>query len=68
MSITACNNAERIYIPPALIMNGVRENAEFNDGLPPDSKAFMNLKSSCIYQYLFLSGLKNTGCPFSTNE
>jgi hypothetical protein len=35
--VIACCNAEGTFIPPAGIMEGVRENVEFSDCLPPSS-------------------------------
>lgn len=63
VTVIACCNAEGTFIPPVLIMKGVREKTEFSFGLPPGSKVFMNNKSSYINAELFLRWLKEQFLP-----
>lgn len=63
VTIIACCNAEGNFMPPVVIFKGVREKQEFQDGLPPGSKVFMNKKSSYITSDLFLRWLQEHFVP-----
>ncbi|XP_045765299.1 chaetoglobosin A biosynthesis cluster protein C-like [Maniola jurtina] len=49
MTIIACCNAIGNFLPPAVIIKGVNKKTEFEDGLPPGSKVYMNKKSAYRY-------------------
>lgn len=63
ISIIACCSAEGRYLPPVIILKGVREKKEFGDGLPAGSKVYMNAKSSYITSELFFKWLKEHFVP-----
>ncbi|XP_018365006.1 PREDICTED: uncharacterized protein LOC108762485 [Trachymyrmex cornetzi] len=54
VSLLACCTAEGRFLPPTLILKGKNIKREFEDGLPPGSKVFMNKKSAYISTELFL--------------
>lgn len=68
ISIIACMNAEGVYLPPVLIMKGVRKFANRIDGLPPASDIYMNKKSSYINAELFLKWFKEIFLPRKPKE
>ncbi|KAJ8938481.1 hypothetical protein NQ318_007117 [Aromia moschata] len=63
VSIIACNNAEGMFLPPVLILKGVRKNPDHLRGLPPGSDIYMNSRSSYVNSDLFLMWLKNHFAP-----
>ncbi|KAJ8934493.1 hypothetical protein NQ318_012469 [Aromia moschata] len=60
--IIACNNAEGIFLPPVIILKGVRENPDHLRGFPPGSDIYMNSRSSYVNSDLFLMWLKKSFC------
>ncbi|KAI4468034.1 hypothetical protein MML48_2g00008991 [Holotrichia oblita] len=63
VSVIACNNAEGIFLPPVLILKGVRKNPDHLTGLPPGCEIYMNQRSSYMNSDLFLCWLKNHFTP-----
>ena len=57
VSAIACCNAEGVFLPPSLIIKGVREVSGIEIGLPTDSKVYMNRKSSYISSEIFYQWL-----------
>jgi hypothetical protein len=47
VSLIDCGNAEGNFMPPVLVLKGVREKKKFSDGLARGSKMYMNKKSLC---------------------
>ncbi|XP_076667036.1 uncharacterized protein LOC143368330 [Andrena cerasifolii] len=53
VSVLACCSAEGVFLPPSLVIKGVREVAGMEIGLPPESKVYRNPKSSEISSEIF---------------
>ncbi|KAI4459811.1 hypothetical protein MML48_6g00003763 [Holotrichia oblita] len=62
VSLIACNNAEEIFLPPVLIMKGVRGYDSKLNGLPPRCVIYINRKSY-INSDLFLKWVKEIFIP-----
>ncbi|CAH2003443.1 unnamed protein product [Acanthoscelides obtectus] len=63
ITVISCFSAEGVYIPPTCIMKGKNKKAEYEDGLPPGSKVYMNEKSAYINSALFYLWLKEQFLP-----
>ena len=58
ISIIGCFNAAGTYLPPCLIIKGVRTIVGLKERLPPGSEVFMNEKSAYATGDIFLKLLK----------
>ncbi|XP_031329206.1 uncharacterized protein LOC116160204 [Photinus pyralis] len=67
VSIIACANAEGTFLPPVLILKGVRKNQAILQGMPTGSDLYMNKKSSFINSELFLKWMKEVFSPRKPN-
>lgn len=63
ITIVACCNAIGNFLPPLLIIKGVNKKPEFEEGLPPGSKVYMNKKSAYISSDLFYRWLTEHFIP-----
>ncbi|KAJ8977202.1 hypothetical protein NQ317_011213 [Molorchus minor] len=63
ISLIACNNAEGVFLPPVLIMKGVRSFDSRLNGLPQGTSIYMNKKFSYINSDLFLKWMKEIFLP-----
>ena len=63
ITVVACCNAEGTFIPPISIFKGKNVKAEYEDGMPPGSKIYMNEKSAYINSDLFLRWIKTHFTP-----
>ncbi|XP_018576511.1 uncharacterized protein LOC108915046 [Anoplophora glabripennis] len=63
VTVVACCGADGRFIPPTLIFKGVNQKAEYSDGLPAESKVYMNKNSSFINSELLLKWLKEQFIP-----
>jgi hypothetical protein len=63
ITVIACCNAEGSFLPPTCIFKGKNLKKEFEDGMPPGSKVYMNAKSAYINTDIFLDWLRNHFVP-----
>ncbi|XP_074036718.1 uncharacterized protein [Leptinotarsa decemlineata] len=63
VTVLSCCNAEGAFLPPCLIFKGKNEKQEFEDGMPPGSKLYMNAKSAYVNTDIFLDWLKTHFVP-----
>lgn len=63
ITVVACNNAVGTFLPPVLIMKGIRKKPEHLLGLPPGTDIYMNKQSSYINSDLFLRWIKEHFLP-----
>ena len=63
VTVISCINAEGNFLPPCCIFKGKNKKKEFEDGLPPGGKVFMNKKSSYINVDIFKQWLKDVFVP-----
>jgi len=63
ITVVACCNAIGNFLPPVLIIKGVNKKPEFEEGLPPGSKVYMQKKSAYISSDLFYKWLTEHFIP-----
>ncbi|XP_074033050.1 uncharacterized protein isoform X1 [Leptinotarsa decemlineata] len=63
VTVLSCSNAEGAFLPPCLIFKGKNKKQEFEDGMPPGSKLYMNAKSAYVNTDIFLDWLKTHFVP-----
>lgn len=63
ITVVACCNAIGNFLPPVLIIKGVNKKPEFEEGLPPGSKVYMQKKSAYISSELFYKWLTEHFIP-----
>lgn len=63
ITVVACCNATGNFLPPVLIIKGVNKKPEFEEGLPPGSKVYMQKKSAYISSELFYKWLTEEFIP-----
>jgi len=61
--VVTCCNAIGNFLPPVLIIKGVNKKPEFEEGLPPGSKVYMQKKSAYISSDLFYKWLTEHFIP-----
>ncbi|XP_076666099.1 uncharacterized protein LOC143367808 [Andrena cerasifolii] len=63
VSVIACCSAEGVFLPPSLVIKGVRQVSGMEIGLPPGSKVYKNPKSSDISSEIFYQWLVEHFAP-----
>ncbi|CAH1961310.1 unnamed protein product [Acanthoscelides obtectus] len=63
ITVIACCNGEGTFLPPACVLKGKNEKAEYRDGMPPGSIIFMSQKSAYVTTDIFLLWLRNHFAP-----
>jgi len=67
VTLVAACTAEGRFFPPTLILKGKNLKPEFQDGLPPGSKVFMNPKSAYINSELFVKWFEEIYLPLKAS-
>ncbi|KAK9688573.1 DDE superfamily endonuclease [Popillia japonica] len=57
------NMFKGMFLPPACVLKGKNEKAEYKDGIPPGSIIFMSQKSAYVTTEIFLLWLRNHFAP-----
>ncbi|XP_044764486.1 MFS-type transporter clz9-like [Coccinella septempunctata] len=63
ISVIACCNGEGMFLPPACVLKGKNEKAEYKDGMLPGSIIFMSQKSAYVTTDIFHLWLRNHFAP-----